>query len=140
MNNEVAEVVVVESIVKAILGFLNAEGGKLLAGVADDGSVIGLEADIKHTGRSKDQLLRYIVDKLNSYIGQSITFTLSINWHDVDGKEILVFEVPQSATPVFPTRKVDGKQDLFVRQNANVIPLAGAELYSYVTRRFDNRK
>ena len=108
---------------KAVLGFLNAEGGKIFAGVADDGTVVGLEADIKHTGKSKDQLLRYIVDKLNSYIGPATTSTIPIDWHEIGGKDVLLFDVPRSPTPVFPLRKVAGKDDvLYVRQNANVVP------------------
>ena len=136
LNSNLGEAVVVESLVKAVLGFLNAEGGKILAGVADDGSVVGLEPDIKHTGRSKDQLLRYIVDKLNSYIGPANTSTISIDWCEISGEDVLVFDIPRSPTPVFPLRKVLGKEDLYVRQNANIVPFTGAELYNYMKRRF----
>ena len=136
LDSNLGENVVVESLVKAILGFLNAEGGKILVGVADNGSVVGLERDIKHTGRSKDQLMRFTVDKINSYLGPSMASTLEIEWKEVAGKDILVFDVPKNPTPVFPIRKVLGKEDLYVRQNANIIPLSGAELYSYITRRF----
>lgn len=136
MNREVAEIIVVEAFVKAVLGFLNSDGGRLLAGVSDDGIVLGLAQDIKQTGRSKDKLLRFVVDKLNTYIGQSTTSVICVQWEEVEGKDILIVDVPRSDVPVFPVKKVDGKEDLFVRQNANVVPLAGAELYSYTSRRF----
>jgi len=50
-------------IVRAIAGFLNAEGGTLLIGVADDGSVVGLEKDY-HTLRTKnrDGFERFLMD------------------------------------------------------------------------------
>jgi hypothetical protein len=136
LDQEVAEIVVVEALVKAILGFLNADGGTILVGVADDGTPIGLESDIKHSGNSRDQLLRYVVDKLNSYLGQSVCSTIAIDWHEIDAKDILIFEVPRSEKPVFPSRKVGGREDLFVRQSANVVPFSGVELYNYITRRF----
>lgn len=136
MANEVAENVVVESLMKALLGFLNADGGKLLAGVNDDGKAIGLEVDIKRTNRSKDNLLRYVVDKMSAYLGQSVCTSIVLEWHLVDDKQLLLFRVPASDQPIFPIRKVDGKEDLFVRQNANVVPLSGAELYRYCSSRF----
>jgi len=135
-KNEVAESVVIESIAKAVLGFLNSEGGILLGGVDDDGAVLGLDADIRHTNHSKDRLLRFISDKLNSYLGEAVTATVKVDWAEVDGKDIMVFDVPRSDVPVFPSRKVEGRQDLFVRQHANVVPLSGPELYSYLQTRF----
>lgn len=136
LAQEVAEVVVVESLVKAILGFLNADGGRVLAGVSDDGTVIGLNPDIKRSRGSKDKLVRFVVDKLNSYLGQTVCSDISIEWEEVNGSDILIFEVRRSEGPVFPIRNVDGRADLFVRQNANVVPFSSAEQYSYVKRHF----
>jgi hypothetical protein len=135
MKNEVAEVVVIESLTKAVLGFLNADGGTVVAGVDDDGTVLGLEADIKHTNRSKDALLRWLTDKLNAYLGQAVVATISIAWESKDEKDMLVLDVPHSERPVFPTKPVEGRQDLFVRQNANTVPLAGAQQHEYIQRR-----
>ena len=136
LNGEVAEIVVIEALVKAALGFLNSEGGVIVAGVDDDGNVIGLSADIKNSNHSKDALLRIVTEKLNSYLGQAVVASFPISWETIDGEDILVFDIPRSNKPVFPTKAVDRKQDLFVRQNANVVPLAGAQLYEYIERRF----
>jgi hypothetical protein len=135
-KNEVAEIVVIEALVKAILGLLNADGGTVLAGVEDDGTVAGLAADIKHTNRSKDALLRFVTDKLSSYLGQAIVSAISVTWETVEEKDILVFDVPRSGKPVFPTRPVAQKVDLFVRQQANVVPLAGMQQHEYIQQRF----
>lgn len=136
VNGQVAEVVVVEALVKAVLGFLNSEGGIIVGGVDDDGRPIGLSADIKNSNHSKDGLLRIITEKLNSYLGQAVVASFPIEWDVIDDKEILVFNIPRSEKPVFPLKAVEGKRDLFVRQNANVIPLVGAQQYEYIERRF----
>ena len=43
-----------EVILKTVAGFWNAEGGTLLVGVSDDGSVLGLDADLANA-RQKEQ-------------------------------------------------------------------------------------
>jgi hypothetical protein len=135
-KGQVAEIVVLESLVKALLGFLNSEGGTLLAGVEDDGTVIGLGPDIKHTNNSKDGLLRFVTDKLSAYLGQAMVSGISIGWESIGGNEILVFDVPRSSKPVFAIKPVEQKSDLFVRQQANVVPLAGMQQHEYIQHHF----
>jgi ATP-dependent Lon protease len=47
--------VIEQMIVKSVAGFMNAEGGTLLIGVADNGDVFGVEADYKTLGKKQNQ-------------------------------------------------------------------------------------
>lgn len=55
------------SVLKTIAGFLNAKGGTLLIGVADDGEVLGLDAD---GFQSEDKLGLHLVNLVKDRIGE----------------------------------------------------------------------
>jgi len=58
-------------IAKTVAGLLNSEGGTLLIGVADDGDIYGIEADIRSLGRlDMDGFLQSLVQTLDNYLGR----------------------------------------------------------------------
>jgi predicted HTH transcriptional regulator len=59
-------------IVKTIAAFLNSDGGILLVGVKDDGSIYGLENDFQAVSNNRKNLdgwLQYLVELINNQIG-----------------------------------------------------------------------
>lgn len=133
----VPENVIFEAIVKTVLAFMNADGGLLVVGVNDDGRPIGLKEDIEKSSNSKDRLLLFVTDKLSSYIGLAESSSVVVSWEMLEDSDVLLFDVPKSSAPVF-SKKTIGKHEglLYVRQNANTIALAGADLIAYHSRRF----
>ena len=58
-------------IIKTLAGFMNTQGGSLLIGVADDGSIVGLEHDFQTLGRKDSDgytqsLMSTVADKLGT--------------------------------------------------------------------------
>ncbi len=93
-------------IMKTIAGFMNAQGGSLLLGVADDGSILGLEADYNTLNR-KDQdgytqlLMSAIADKL----GTPACRLVRILFHSHDSKEVCRIIILPSPIPIYTTEE-----------------------------------
>jgi ATP-dependent DNA helicase RecG len=72
-----------ESIAKNLCAFLNADGGKVLVGVADNGDIIGINNAVAH----KEEIQGYLINS----IVPDVPITTSVEI--VDQKEILIFKV-----------------------------------------------
>ncbi len=105
-----------DAAIKTIAGFANSQfGGTLLIGVADDGSVHGLEDDFaafSKRGQRGDHDLwgQHLQNLIRSRLGDA-TMTL-VNWefHTVDGKQLARISIEPSNHPV-QERKDD--QEIF---------------------------
>lgn len=121
-------------IAKSVAGFMNSEGGTLLIGVRDDGSVGGLDRDYDTLSKANRDgyelfLTQLIKDKLT---GPSATLC-HISFHDVDGNDVCRVDVAAAAKPVF-TCPVNSKDhvDFWVRQGNGTDQLHGTEQVDYV--------
>ncbi len=121
-------------IVKTIAGFLNHNGGDLLIGVSDDGTVVGLLEDYE-TLRKKDRdgfellLMRLVKDKL----GGDVCTLLHVVFHDVDGRDVCRVMIEPSDRPVYVEH--DGKARYFVRTGNSTPELDTKEALDHVRRR-----
>ena len=128
-----------EVILKTVAGFWNAEGGTLLVGVADDGSVLGLDADLKTLGK-KSNLDGLELFLTNLLLGGRLQLSglVAVTFHTVPvqgaGKTVCKISVQAAPEPVFVT--VGGAEKLFVRTGNATHSLAGGEAYSYARRRW----
>jgi CheY-like chemotaxis protein len=100
---------------KTIAAFLNTNGGTLLIGVKDDGSIYGIEPDIEIANKdhpNKDGFLQTFTNAINDNIGPVFTEKyVLVYFETVNDKEICVVKVTKSEKPVFL------KQDFFIRTN-----------------------
>ncbi|MFB6212934.1 MAG: RNA-binding domain-containing protein, partial [Candidatus Magasanikbacteria bacterium] len=125
-----------DAAMKAITGFLNAEGGYLLIGVGDDGEIIGVEADYETLGKSnRDGFTLYLTDLIESKIGSDVLPLIDINIEEVDGKDVCLVEVEKSSNPVY--LKKDNSEKFYVRMQNSTRELEGAEMDSYKEERFN---
>lgn len=123
-------------VVKAVCGFLNAEGGSLLIGVSDAGEVLGLENDFQTLGDKPDPdgyelFLRQLMDANLSIATAS---TVRIRFHEVEGRSICVVSVAASGKPVFAkTAKGSGSEgwDFWVRIGNATKQLHGDDMVEY---------
>jgi hypothetical protein len=127
--------VIVDQVLKACLGFLNRRGGHVIVGVADDGTVVGIDRDITKCG-SLDKLLQFLTDKVRTKIGSSGIDLISVETPRIGDLTVIILEVSPSPEPVFPAKPVDGKDGLFVRNNNTTNVLVGREALDYVGRRW----
>lgn len=94
-----------ETVVEAIVGMLNSEGGTLLIGVSDEGEVLGLEQDCRSTRKKNtDGFHLLLTDQLRSNISIQDIPHIHIRFEDVNEKNVCVVSIPRSPTPVFMTR------------------------------------
>lgn len=120
-------------VAKTVCGFLNADGGKLLIGVDDDGQPVGLEKDLATLGK-KD------LDGFELWLRQHLDVTLSIltaqvvkiHFGEVAGKDVALVTVSPSGKPVF-CRPVDGNAatEFWVRIGNQTRQLHGDDMVDY---------
>lgn len=89
-------------IAKAIAGLMNAFGGGLLIGVADDGAVVGIEKDLQTlTKPTLDKFRLALTDVVKTYLGVDYMSLVGMRFEIIDQKWVCLTSVEQSPQPVF---------------------------------------
>ena len=117
-----------KSSLKNIVGFLNAEGGTLLIGVSDDGSVTGIENDFFKTN---DKYLLHFKNLINSKIGSAYYPLIDFDIFTVLNKKVLKVDCKASTEPCFY-----GETEFYVRTNPATDRLEGRRQMEYIKSRF----
>lgn len=125
------EKVVTESVVKTVAAFLNAEGGTLAIGIADDRSVLGIGADLDHKGMDTDRYVNAISSILASALGAASSTRARVRIDPLGDEQVCTITVPPSPDPVY-AKTSKGDQVFFVRVNNSSRILEGNDLVSYV--------
>ncbi len=81
-----------------IAAFLNTEGGDLLLGVADDGSIVGIECDQLGTD---DKFMRHLAQVVRNGMGDRAGTCIDPKTQIVQGKTVCVVSCQRSPEPVF---------------------------------------
>jgi FixJ family two-component response regulator len=89
-------------IAKAIVGFLNAKGGTLLVGIADNGMIVGIEKDLEtFPKRSSDEFQLSLTDIISNYIGVEHLSRIHPRFESVNNRLICAIVIEKSPNPVF---------------------------------------
>lgn len=123
--------------VKAVLGFLNREGGTVLIGVSDGGDVLGIDADLELYQNNLDRFQRKVNEVLSNTLGDAVSSSLAILYESIYGHMICRIDVPKSQNLVFLKKDFGrGKaSDLYVRRSGETKGLSGIEIVEYHTNR-----
>ena len=105
---------------KTVAAFANSrEGGTLLIGVADDGTIHGLASDYaslhKDGKDDRDLFLLHLNQLLINAMGETVASTVSARIHSVDGNDVCRVHVPPSAFPVEAKVVVDKKGQMLTK-------------------------
>jgi hypothetical protein len=119
------------SALKTIAAFLNAKGGTLLIGVADDGEVLGLAAD---GFPNEDKMGLHLINLIKDRIGDVFLPYVHPHFDEQDGQRILVIRCDQGPKAAFV--KDGGLQRFYVRGGNATAELSGASITDYVKQRF----
>jgi len=121
-------------VVKTIAGFLNHDGGDLLIGVADDGSIVGLEHDYA-TLRKKDrdgfELL--LMQLVRNALGGDVCTLLHAVFQKVDGHDVCRVLIEPSKRPVYVQQ--EGRAQYFVRTGNSTRELDTREALDHIASR-----
>ncbi len=127
---------ITHAVLKTIAAFLNTEGGDLLIGVADDGTIVGVEADRLD---NDDSFMRHLAQMVRNGLGDRAGTCIDPKMQIVDGKTVCVVSCQRSPEPVFLKWKgleAAALGDFFVRSGPGTVKLAQESASEYVRTRF----
>ena len=127
---------VTHAALKTIAAFLNTEGGDLLIGVADDGSVVGIERDQLD---NDDKFMLHLTQLVRNALGDRARTCIDPKTQELDGGTVCVVSCQRSPEPVF--LRWNGMEsvedgDFFVRSGPGTVKLPPESAGKYVETRF----
>jgi type I restriction enzyme, R subunit len=127
---------VTHAVLKTIAAFLNTDGGDLLIGVADDGSIIGIERDQLE---NDDKFMRHLAQMVRNGLGDRAGTCIDPKTQIVQGKTVCVVSCQKSPEPVFLKWKgieATPEGDFFVRSGPGSVRLPPDSVEKYIHTRF----
>ncbi|TSA42352.1 MAG: ATP-binding protein [Methylococcaceae bacterium] len=90
-------------VLKTLAGFLNSShGGTLLIGVADDGSIIGLEQDYQSLKKhNQDGFEQAIMTAVSAHLGADLCRNIHVLFYVLEGKHLCRLIITPSGRPVY---------------------------------------
>lgn len=128
--------IVTHSVLKTIAAFLNTGGGDLLIGVADDGTLLGLDAD---RFKNNDKFQLHLIDVVRSALGPRASTCVDPRIQRVDGKQVCLVTCRRSPEPVWMKWKGTEKTengDFFVRSGPGTVGLGQEDAEEFIKTRF----
>ncbi len=121
-----------KSVLKTIVGFLNADGGTLIIGVNDDGKATGLDNDLKTLPKKNiDGFENHLNMLVKTMIGLSFSKYVNVRFSKIDEKDICVITVNEGHKPAYLVNG-DKKEDFYVRVGNSTQPFSMSETSEYI--------
>jgi type I restriction enzyme R subunit len=127
---------VTHSVLKTIAAFLNTDGGDLLIGVADDRTIVGIEAD---GFESEDKFLLHLSHVIGAALGDRSGACVDAKIETVGGKTICLVSCRRSPEPVLLKWKSDeegGPDHFYVRSGPQSVELDAESRAKYIATRW----
>ncbi|MFZ1575583.1 MAG: RNA-binding domain-containing protein [Chromatiaceae bacterium] len=116
---------------KGVTAFLNTEGGIVLLGVADEGNLLGLDAD---GFENDDKCLLHFKNLLNQHLGAEYAQQVRFELYELEGKRIGAVECERSRTPAF-LRAKNNEEAFLIRTGPSNIELSLSRALKYIQDR-----
>ena len=125
-----------ESVVmKTLSGYMNSQGGTLLIGVADDGSIVGLERDYSVLKKpDRDGFEQVLMTAVAGKLGGDACQNVQALFHSIDSKDVCRVIVTPGHRPVY-VREGDTLK-LYVRTGVSTRELNVQEAINYTEVRW----
>jgi hypothetical protein len=117
---------------KSISAFLNSEGGTLLIGIRDDGSVEGIETD---KFPNEDKFLLHLWTLIRTCLGRDFSPYITTTLEKAEGKTVCIVRCQPAARPVF-LRQPGFDEEMFIRVGPSSNALDISEALKYIAHRF----
>lgn len=115
---------------KAVVAFMNSDGGILLIGVDDNGAILGIDVD---NFANEDKCRLHFKNLLNTHIGAEFTRFIHLKIVCIKEKTILVIECERVRRPVF--LQVGKNEDFFIRSGPSSMKLSMSQMVKYLSER-----
>ncbi len=130
---DVPERVITGSVLKTVAGFLNADGGTLLIGIADDGEILGIQPDLAMKNMDGDRYVNSLTTAIERSLGSLASTMAKIRLQSIDGLQVAVLQVARSPEPIY-AKVSKGGRAFFVRVNNSTRRFDEAAVVSYVNQ------
>lgn len=120
-----------DSALKTVAAFLNSDGGILLIGVHDSGTLVGINGEIQLFHKSPDKYLLHLKNLIKNRIGEPFYPFIDQKLVSIGSQIVCMIECKSSPKEVF----LDSR-DFYVRTNPATDKLEGMKLLEYVQHRF----
>ena len=122
-------------IMKTLAGYMNAHGGMLLIGVADDGTIVGLEHDYSALKKAdRDGFEQMLMSAVANRLGADACQWVQAVFHTVNGHDVCRAIISGSHRPVYLR---DGETPkLYVRTGVSTRELNVQEAIDYTATRW----
>jgi len=117
---------------KTISAFLNSNGGTLLIGVRDDGSVEGIESD-KFV--NEDKFLLHLWTLIRTCLGREVSLYIRTHLEKIDEKTVCVVQCHRSSRPVF-LRQPGFNEEFYIRVGPSSNAMDISEALKYIADHF----
>jgi type I site-specific restriction-modification system R (restriction) subunit len=127
---------ITHAVLKTIAAFLNTDGGDLLIGVSDDGSVVGIERDQLE---NNDKFMLHLSQVVRNGLGDRASTCIDPKTQVVQDKTVCIVSCQRSPEPVFLKWKgleKSAEGDFFVRSGPGTVPLSPDSTKEYIRTRF----
>jgi type I restriction enzyme R subunit len=127
---------VTHAVLKTVAAFLNTEGGDLLIGIADNGSIEGIDHDRLD---NDDKFMRHLAQVVRNGLGDRAGTCIDPKMQIVDGKSVCIVSCQRSPEPVFLKWKgleETPEGDFFVRSGPGTVKLAPDSAKEFIRTRF----
>jgi Schlafen, AlbA_2 len=115
------------AVLKTIAGFLNTRGGRLIVGVRDDGTPVGIEAD---QFESEDKMGLHLVNLVNGRMGPQTMVFVHVRFDEYEDRRVMMIECQKSPKPVFLK---DGETEYFyIRTGPSTTLLTPSQTQEYI--------
>ena len=119
------------SVLKTVCAFMNTEGGTLVIGVEDDGSICGLRNDLSVLG-SLDRIQQTIANLISDRIGAAATPYVRLRFEEIGDDTVCVVDVESVREGVF--LQSERGREFFVRIGNTTRSLDPEETHEYLSR------
>jgi hypothetical protein len=111
-------------LVETVVAFSNTDGGLLIVGVANDGSILGCN-------QNKEDLLKMIHDSIDPP-----PQNIAISEKAMGSNKIITIEIPEGNNPPYQSKR---DKNMYVRHNANDMRIERSELIELLERHKNNQ-
>jgi hypothetical protein len=120
------------AVLKAIVGFMNADGGTLLIGVNDLGEIKGLENDYKALPKkNRDGFENHLSMLVKTMISLPYAKYISVRFETCEGKDVCIIKVHESHKPAY-LHNGERREEFFVRVGNSTQPFTMSEAEEYI--------
>ncbi len=136
LRKETVNTTLQKVVAKTVAGLMNFEGGTLLIGVADDGSVLGIDKDLQTLKRGdRDGFEQALLNTLHEYLGPEFIQHIRVSFEEHETHTVCIVQVEPSPKPVYLTDK--GSVEFYVRAGNTTRPLDVQATHDYINMHWE---